>query len=453
MGFSTFRVGVFFRVTLLSLAVSAFVYLVSDPGKMVSAIIVGLLAFILVLEIIRYVEKTNRKLTRFFESVRYADFISGFTSDSHLGSSFAELNDAFNEVLEAFRQTRSEKEEHWQYLNTVVQHVTTGLLSFDEEGNVELINNRAKQFLDAPQLRKLDELAGAKDDLLVVLRDLKPGGNHLYRPNSHTHLAIQATELKLRGKTFKLVSLQNIQSELQRNEIEAWQNLTRVLRHEIMNSITPIASLTSTLNEILIEDLVRKENTIEITEDTIDDLEEGLTTISSRSTGLIRFVEAYRDYTAIPQPNIQTVSIRELLDQVANLEKVEIRKAKVDFSYQVEPDNLEIAGDDELLEMVLINLVKNGIEAVNGIDQAFVKILATNEGDGSTTIKVVDNGGGIIPEAIDRIFVPFYTTKNTGSGIGLALSRQIMQLHNGTLTVESKVGGPTTFTMRFNSFS
>ncbi len=449
MVYNQFRFGVLVRVILLGATVVFLIYLLEDQTKIISSIIVGIAIIAILFELFRYVERTNRKLTRFLESIKYSDFISGFTADNKLGKSFQELNHAFNQVIEAFRQTRSEKEEHWQYLNTVVQHVGTGLLSFDQKGNVELINNKAKQFLNAPQIRNIHELENTMPDLVSLLQRLKPGGNQLYRPNAHIHLVIQATELKLRGEIYKLVSLQNIQSELQQKEIEAWQNLTRVLRHEIMNSITPIASLTSTLNDILIEDLIHKNNRIEINEETIDDLEEGLKTIKNRSNGLIRFVDAYRDYTNIPQPKLGNIRLKELLDHVAQLEKIEIRKAKVEFITSTDPEGLELLADEELIQMVLINLVKNAIEAVKGKPSPKVELKGKFINEGQPVIEVIDNGEGIVPEALERIFVPFYTTKKSGSGIGLALSRQIMQLHNGALTVDSEQGTRTVFTMRF----
>ena len=450
MGFNRFRVGVFIRVILLGLTVSGAAILISDPSKIISAIILIGISMLILAEIFRYVEKTNRKLTRFLESVRYSDFISGFTSDNKLGQSFADLNQEFNDVLEAFRVARGEKEEHWQYLNTVVQHVTTGLLSFDEEGNVELINARTKQFFGSPQLRNIEELKDKQPELHRMLINLKPGINRMLRLNSNVHLAIHATELKLRGKIYKLVSLQNIQSELQQKEVEAWQNLTRVLRHEIMNSITPISSLTSTLNEILVEDLVRRNNKIEILEETIDDLEEGLNTIKSRSTGLIRFVEAYRDYTTIPAPKLKEILLHELLEHIANLHRAEIRKGNVKLTIDVKPEDLVIFADEELIHLVLINLVKNSIEATGKVGNPRISLKGSLDFEQKAIIEITDNGEGIIQEAMERIFVPFYTTKKTGSGIGLALSRQIMQLHNGTISAESTPGSNTTFTLRFN---
>jgi len=449
MGFNSFRNRVLFRVLILSGLLALFFYLIGDSDKIVSAVIVATAIIVVIIELFRFVERTNRKLTRFLESVRYSDFVSGFSADHNLGKSFKNLNIAFNEVLEAFRKARAEKEEHFQYLNTVVQQVGTGLLSFDADGNVELINAVAKKYLRTPQIRNIEEIKKHSQALYNILLDIKPGSNRLFRLDQKHQLALNATEIILHGDTYKLMTIQNIQPELQRKELEAWQKLTSVLRHEIMNSITPIASLTATLKEILIEDLIQKNKKFEIGTEAVDDLQEGLDTIEGRSYGLIKFIDAYRDYTTIPEPEMKKISIHELLEHVANLMKIEIRKSNVDFEWSVTPKNLCIQADSELMEQVLINLVKNGVEAVSDQNSPTVRLIGSEDLNGDITIKVHDNGQGILPEAIERIFIPFYTTKKKGSGIGLALSQQIMQLHNGTLTVDSEPDKFTEFTLKF----
>lgn len=449
MGFNSFRVRVLFRVLLMTVLIAVFIYLVDDSSKIVSAVIVGLFTVALIVELFHYLESTNRKLTRFLESVRYSDFISGFSADNQLGKSFKDLNTAFNEVLEAFRKARSEKEEHGQYLNTVVHQIGTGLLSFDTTGNIELINAVAKRYLRTPQIHNISEVREKSETLYRVLTEIKPGANRLFRLDAKHKLAINATELILHGNSYKLITLQNIQPELQQNEVEAWQKLTSVLRHEIMNSITPIASLTSTLKEILIEDLKQINGTFEIGTEAVDDLQEGLNTIEGRSYGLIKFIDAYRDYTSIPEPKKVQINLYELLEHITNLMKIEIRKSKVKFEWTVTPENLYIDADSELMEQVLINLVKNAIEAVGEKQNPEVRLTGCIDKDSQICIKVHDNGQGILPEAQERIFIPFYTTKKNGSGIGLALSRQIMQLHNGTLSVESQPDKYTEFTLKF----
>ncbi len=446
-GFKDFRARVFIRVVLIGLALALLIFMIGRPNMLFAAVLTGVIIILQLAEMFRFVSQTNRKLTRFLESVKYSDFISGFTSDNKLGKSFKDLNIAFNEVLEAFRKARSEKEEHWQYLNTVVQQVRTGILSYDNDGKVQLINTNARRFLNVQRLQNMEELLEINPRLYKSIFDTEPGKSNLYKGGNELHLTIQATLLRIRGNTVKLITLQNIQPELQRQELEAWQNLTRVLRHEIMNSITPISSLTSTLKEILDHDLTKKDGHYELKDEGADDLREGLGTIESRSRGLIKFIDAYREYTSVPQPKIKTVRLKDMVEKIAQLMKPEFRKHNIKFEYECNSEYLTIQADEELLEQVVINLVKNAIEAVSETENPQIQLIARH--DTAVKIEVIDNGPGIIREALESIFVPFYTTKRTGSGIGLSLSRQIMQMHNGTLTVESEPGVKTVFTLRF----
>jgi len=400
------------------------------------------------IELYRFTSQTNRKLTRFLESVKYSDFVSGFATDNKLGKSFRELNTAFNEVMEAFRKARSEKEESWQYLNTIVQQVRTGIISFDAEGEVQLMNANAKRYIGSINLKNINELANQNPSLFESLKQAEPGKSAMYKVGNEFLLTIQATELRIRGNTVKVVTLQNIQTELQKQELEAWQNLTRVLRHEIMNSITPISSLTSTLREILDQDMVKREHNYELKTESAEDLKEGLSTIENRSKGLIQFIDAYREYTSLPLPKIKIVKLKDLLERGLALMRPEIKKTKIHLSLVCESDYLTLEIDEELIGQVLINLIKNAMEALNKTENGKIEVVGKYNGN-TITIEVIDNGPGIIPEAIQRIFVPFFTTKKTGSGIGLALSRQIMQMHNGTLGVESESDVKTVFTMRF----
>lgn len=425
-----------------------FTYMVGRPNMLFAAALTLVIIIAQLVEIFRFVSQTNRKLTRFLESVRYSDFISGFTSDNKLGKSFKDLNLAFNEVLEAFRKARSEKEEHWQYLNSVVQQVRTGILSFDTDGNVQLINTNARRFMGITSIKNIKELVQINPRLYHAINSVAAGKSELYKAGNDLYLTIQSTELRIRGVDVRLVTLQNIQPELQKQELEAWQNLTRVLRHEIMNSITPISSLTSTLREILDHDLQRVNNHFELKEEGAEDLREGLTTIENRSKGLIKFIDAYREYTSLPKPKMSTVRLKDLLEKVAQLMKPELKKTRVDFHFACASEYLTIQADVEMIEQVLINLLKNAIEALADTPDAKLTLTGRYE-ENAVLIEVSDNGPGIIREALEHIFVPFYTTKRTGSGIGLSLSRQIMQMHNGTLAVVSEPEVRTVFTLRF----
>lgn len=448
MVFNDFRFRVGFRIILIGLVMGIIVFSLSRPNTFFVATLIFIVLVIQFFELYRFISQTNRKLTRFLESIKYSDFISGFTSDHQLGQSFKELNEAFNEVLEAFRKARSEKEEHWQYLNTVVQQVRTGILSFDEDGAVQLINANAKKFMGVSSIQNLEELIGINSRLYKAIYDVQPGKSTLYKGSSDLLLTIQATEMRLRGDTIKLVTLQNIQTELQRQELEAWQNLTRVLRHEIMNSITPISSLTSTLREILEYDLIQVNKHYELKNESAEDLKDGLNTIESRSRGLIKFIDAYREYTSLPHPNFKLVHLRDIINKVESLMRNEIKKSNIMFTTNLDFDHLTIEADEEMIEQVLINLIKNSIEACQETQQAKVELTSRNV-DEHVLIEVIDNGPGIIGEALDKVFVPFFSTKKAGSGIGLSLSRQIMQLHNGNLYVNSIPHVKTVFTLKF----
>jgi two-component system nitrogen regulation sensor histidine kinase NtrY len=329
-----------------------------------------------------------------------------------------------------------------------VQQVRTGILSFDPDGNVQLMNPIAKRFVGIINMKNVNELKDINPNLYKALIEVQSGKSTLYKSGNEFLLTLQATELRIRGNTVKLVTLQNIQTELQKQELESWQNLTRVLRHEIMNSITPISSLTSTLREILDHDLTKKEHNYELKTEGAEDLREGLTTIESRSKGLIKFIDAYREYTSLPQPKTQRIRVAELLEKVAQLLKPELKKTTIQFSYQCDSEYLTIDADQEMIEQVLINLIKNAMEALDHSSNAKIELKGTYA-DNRVLISVTDNGPGIIPEAIERVFIPFFTTKKTGSGIGLALSRQIMQMHNGSLSVKSEPDVKTTFTLSF----
>jgi two-component system nitrogen regulation sensor histidine kinase NtrY len=449
MAFNDFRFRVAFRVILIGLTMSLVVFMVTRPNMIFAAGLTILVVIVQMLELYRFSSQTNRKLTRFLESVKYSDFISGFTNDNRLGRSFRDLNQQFNEVLEAFRKARSEKEEHWQYLNTVVQQVRTGIFSYDSEGNVQLMNANARRYLDvATNMKNVHELAEHKPDLYNMIIGMVPGKSNLFKHGNDVQLTINMTELRIRGSLVKLVTLQNIQTELQRQELEAWQNLTRVLRHEIMNSITPISSLTSTLKEILDTELIKKENAYELKNEGAEDLREGLDTIESRSKGLIKFIDAYREYTSLPLPRIKTVRLLDLIEKVAQLMKTQLKNSTIQFMYTCKSEYLTVQADEEMIEQVLINLVKNAIESLGTMSNGTITINGDFD-ENNVFIEVADNGPGIIAEALTRIFVPFFTTKKSGSGIGLSLSRQIMQMHNGTLTVESEPYVRTVFRLKF----
>lgn len=448
MGFKHFRFGVLWRALVLTGLLLVCVLL----AQWSQYVAMGIMAFFAVLQLmslIRYVEQTNYKIQYFLESIRYSDFTLSFNTNSRLGASFRELHTAFDEVMAAFKQTRTLSEENLRYLNTVVQHVDTGLMVWDETGHLELYNNAAKRMLGLMAVRQLSDIREKAPKLHGLLVSLRPGQSRMLHTTQpiEQQLVVRSTSFKMRGKTFQLVSLQNIKPELEAKELEAWRNLSKVLRHEIMNSITPIASLSGTAKSLIGE--IRPYAHVMEEQEGLNDLELCIDTIERRSKSLLNFVEAYRNFTSLPTPQLQNTQSEQLLSHVVRLMQDDLHEKGIEIKLEQADPNLQIPLDPELIEMVLINLVKNAGEALEGQAGARIRIAAGIGSNQRAFIKVEDNGPGIMQEALERIFVPFYTTKKGGSGIGLAWSRQIMHLHGGSLNVHSREGQGASFVLSF----
>ncbi len=443
-----FRIQCSLRILLIGATLLLAVYLFLDTSAYVFAVIVLLAAALQMRSLMVYVDKSNRDLARLLRSIRYSDFSQTFTSEGR-GGSYAELGESFRAVMTQFRAARAEKEEHYRYLHTVMQHIGVGLISFKQDGSVSLINNAAKRLLRVHALKNIRTLGRVSNDLVEALLRMCSGDKELVKivdDDEMIQLSLSATEFKMRGDLIKLVSIQDIQSELEEKEIEAWQKLTRVLTHEIMNSITPITSLAATANDLLLDGAVPDGD---LSKESFEDVRDAVRTIEKRSESLLAFVNAYRSLTRIPQPDFQILEVGTLFGNVSDLLHSEARDRDVALSANVVPESLTVTADPELVERVLINLVKNALEALHGIDGAEVELSARLSRRGRSVIQVADNGPGIVPEALDKIFIPFFTTKKEGSGIGLSLSREIMRQHGGTLTAYSEPGVRTVFTMRF----
>lgn len=450
-----FRFGVIWRISVLVGTLALWLYLLFRTDYYVSMTLLVAVIVLQVMQLIRYVERTNEKLTRFLNSIRYSDFSRAFP-DHGMGSSFEALNDAFSRVIEEFKKERAEKQEHFRYLQTVVQHVGIGLISFNHNGEVELINTAAKRLFQIPTLRNISALGNISEPLLKAVTGLKGGNRTLVRvamDNDILQLAIYATEFRMHNDLYKLVSFQNIHTELEEKEMEAWQNLTQVLAHEIMNSITPIASLSDTVHMLLEHKSIEKNDHFSIDKEAITDVKEALHTINNRSHGLMRFVNSYRDFTQIPEPQYELFSVKKLLLRLRNLNKGEAEALNVTITVGVDPESLEVTADPHLIEQTLINLIKNALRVLEDVKDARIKLRGFIDSDGKVVIEVADNGPGIKKENMQKIFIPFYSTSQPtargGSGIGLSLSRQIMRMHKGTLSVQSDEDKGTVFSLRF----
>jgi two-component system nitrogen regulation sensor histidine kinase NtrY len=451
MVFKNFRFQVIFRILLLVATIILIDYLIQNTGFWVSVSILILLSIFQLVSLIFFVEKTNRKLTQFLESIRHSDFTSTFSAVGK-GRSFKDLSKAFNEVIEAFNKTRSAEAEHLNYLQTVVQHVKIGIMAFRKDGKVDMINNSIKRIFKVNNLKNIHDLSDINDELPSSLLKMESGDSLLFKlliDNEIQQLSIYSTEFRMRGEEYLLVSIQNIYSELEEKEIEAWQKLIRVLTHEIMNSITPISSLASTVQDLLIDENGHPVNSDELDEDTIESVKEALTTIEKRSKGLLNFVDIYRNLTRIPKPNFRYFLVSDIFGRAEHLLKPTISENKIDCSMKVIPEDLKLTADPDLIEQVLINLVLNAIDAVKGMQNPKIKITASINVQNKIRIEVWDNGYGIKPDLLEKIFIPFFTSKKEGSGIGLSLSRQIMHMHKGKITVKSSSEEGTVFNLIF----
>ena len=447
MAYKHFRLICVLRVAFLCVTTCLFFYCLFFTEYYATLAIIGACVLYQTWALIHYVERTQRDLTRFLQAIRYEDFSQSFTG-AGLGSAYNDLKDTFNEVLEAFRKTRAEKEENFQYLQTIVQHVGIGLICYTSDGRIELMNTAAQRLLRKPYMRNVRELETVSKAFSETLLKLRSGDKALVKIQDEDELLqiiVYATELRMRGESFILASVQNIQTELEEQEMEAWQKLIRVLTHEIMNSITPISSLASTVRGFLPDSA----GASSLEPETLSDVHTALQTIQSRSEGLLHFVEAYRQLTHISRPDFQIFQVSELFARIVFLMQAECDKNDIALHTAIDPRTLELTVDPDLIEQVLINLMRNAVQALAGRPNARVDLSAQLDGRGRVIIRVQDNGPGILEDVQERIFIPFFTTKRDGSGIGLALSRQIMRVHRGTISVQSRPEEETVFTLRF----
>jgi nitrogen fixation/metabolism regulation signal transduction histidine kinase len=451
MAFNSFNRQVILRIT--AIIVTGILLYTQWAGNvyLLGILLFSFLLFAQIISMVRFLNKSNEEIKSFFDSIKYDDLDQSFTT---IGKSEAanRLNKEFNKVIDQFKEIRREKEADFQYMRNIVQHVGIGLITFNKSGEIQLMNAAAKKLLNTNQVNNVKELEDISPELVDVFFRLKTGGRDLLKlqiADEITQLAVFAIELTLRGEEFKLVSLQNIQNELEEMEMDAWQNLVRVLTHEIMNSVTPISSLAGTV-EVELKDLFSNEDLMEqVDSDDLGDLYHAVQTIQKRSRGLIRFVQDFRNLTHIPKPKIVKVKAGQMIKEITTLLAAEIKDNNITYKTNVSPKDMTIMADKELIEQVLINLIKNAVQAFDEQTNRIVEVKATLSEKSRPIITVKDNGNGIDEEAMEKIFIPFFTTKKSGSGIGLSLSRQIMRKHQGTLSVKSKLDEGTEFQMKF----
>lgn len=437
-----FSLGISFRIFLIltnSLAF-AFAYLKTNIPL---CIVFGLIEIILAVNLYKYVTSLNRKMKRLFESIKYQDFAITFKSDNKLGDSFKDLNKDLNAVINSFNQVRAEREATLHFINAIIQQINVGILSYDTEGKIEINNQAASKLLKIYRLKHINDIQKENQEVFETITSLKPGESKLLSL-AENDLSFSVTEIQMRGRKIRLLAIHNIRSELQVRELEAWQNLTKVLRHEIMNSVTPIVSLAETMKDI-VENEISAQNEKE--EDSINDLKDALVTVQRRGNGIMKFVNAYREFTSIPIPNKTIVTASNIIKTLEGIFTTKANESNIKISFEVLKDFESILDPDQI-EQVLINIIKNAFEVEYKSTNPEI-IISADYKQGVKSISISDNAIGVEKDVQEKIFIPFFTTKKTGSGIGLSLSRQIMQLNGGNINYFHNQPSGSVFVLQF----
>jgi nitrogen fixation/metabolism regulation signal transduction histidine kinase len=411
-----------------------------------------LLISILTINLISYMNITNRRIRFFFDAVRNEDSNLSFPVDIK-NRDLKELYQSMDNVNQLIQQLKIENRQQEQYFQTLLEHLAVGIFTFNNRGFVLHANSSAKKLLSVDVLTHIQQIDRINHKLYNSIRTIKPSERRLTvipSESGETQLSIKASFFKTRNEELTIVSIQDIKNELDEKELESWMKLIRVLMHEIMNSITPITSLSDSLYNMF-----KSEGEPippqEVTDKTIGTALQGLNVIRDQGKGLMSFVESYRKLTRIPQPERKLFRVSELIARIQILFNSFEKNENISLSVNIKDPDLELFADENQISQVLINLLKNAIEANEESPEAAITIIAGKDQESYPEICIVDNGPGIQENLLDEIFVPFFTTRKEGSGIGLSISKQIMRLHGGNLKVKSVPGKETFFCMSFRS--
>ena len=424
-----------FRLVLITIGIYGAVYYGFIELNYIRIFFLSIFVILVLVELFYYLNRVNKDTSNFLQAIIHNDFTLKYSSENK-GDSFNKLYDTFSQVNKKFIAASQSEATEYHYLNTLIHQLKIGILSFDEKGRIGLANNAIKQLLGKDELINLGSIKSINELLFETINQLKNGASEVLKvklQNQVCHLAINVSAFKLRGRSYRLISIQDIRGELDQNEMMAWQKLIRVLTHEIMNSVAPIISLSGTLNQMVSES---QDSKTPLKTDQLSSLHDGLDAIENRSNGLMNFTEAYRSLTRIPLPNIKAVA-GKLYFQRLNSLFIPTLNASISFDLQLPNEDFSLDMDPDLMEQVFINLLKNAKEAIIENEVSDGQIILKVQQSNPTIITISDNGGGIPADVLDNIYIPFFTTKNTGSGVGLSLVKQIVQLHKGDIDIAS----------------
>ena len=449
MSSTRFNLAVIFYALAIGITSLALAWAVYQGNKYFTAASLIMLLILEVYLLIRYASLTNRQLLLFLKSFRLNDSSMTFNKTNKLP--FNEIYNEFNRIIDQFRELKLAKESEQQYFEQVIKEVDTGIMAWEtQSGEISLMNRSAKEILGIPHLKNLSKLSMLDQTLFNTLNNGEAGTFKtvkLLKGNEVKSINIRSSVIQVQGKELKLVAIQNIRPELEEREAEAWQRLIRVLTHEIVNSVGPIKLVASALLKQFDNSGNLDEPEV-LTGKQMLETEEGLRAIHNRILGLSTFVDDYKTITDIKKPVIKPYVAIELVNEILNLLKKSLIPVHVSCKVNVRPADLKIHVDRSMFEQIVINLIKNAIQALEDSDDPRLSINIVSK-DGKVHVQIQDNGCGIPFNTLDYIFLPFFTTKDKGSGIGLTLSRELMHAHGGIIRVASKESEGSLVTLVF----
>lgn len=435
------------RIVLLAVEIFIASYLIISTQFLFGGIVL-LVAIYQSYNLYEFLKKAQAEVQQFVEGVHYRDFSRHFDV-KHAPAEVQSLRKGFNDINSAFKIISLERETQYQYLQKILELVDTGILSYEiETGNVVWMNESLKKLLKIPYLKTIQSLDKRDAVLCTQVVDLKPGESaitDIHIDRNTLKILISATAFQTNDRRYKLIAFQNVNEALDETESKAWQKLLRVMTHEIMNSIAPISSLADTLKN-------RLQHSSELIDDetgTLEDLSLGMETIKRRSEGLLKFAQTYRNLNMITAPNLQKFYVKDLFKTQHRLMLPTLQQKNIELEIILKDAELQLEADINLIEQVLINLLLNAMEAVKEIEHPKIILTASKSDNGRIAVKIIDNGSGIEDEVLDKIFIPFFSTKKSGGGIGLSLCKQIMMLHKGNIHVQSVMNEGTAFILQF----
>jgi len=450
MGFKRYWLQLASRLLIAMLAMFALVWFAIQPGFHSLTVISFSIFALSVLLIWRHINRTNKELNRFLDAARYADFSQRFSFDD-MGTGFDELGQTFTEILARQRLMRTTQQQEVRHLRALLEHIPVPLMTVHGNDSVILQNNSARRLFGPAHVVRLGDFSQFGEGFYKAISEAVPGDRELVAftvEGDEYKLTLATSEIIVSGDRQRVISLQDIQSELDETQAEAWQDLVRVLTHEIMNSITPVTSLAKTARDV-VEELVQNIDPDTPIAGDMADLKDAVTTLARRSDSLMQFVQSYRQVTRLAPPHKKNIRLEELFEAANRLVIAEWPNDSASLEWSVNPSGLDVYADRDLLEPVLLNLLHNAWYATEETVNPQIQLSGRLNRRGNVIIEVSDNGPGVSDEIARKIFVPFFTTRRGGSGVGLALARQVMIAHGGFIRVATNEAGGARFTLTF----